>query len=112
MLCDPSLGPPGASPQRSTFNYYRDPFQKFLDNMSGPPISTPNSAIATEHVSVEQYRYALTNFVRTYHRDITPLTLPLIPHMDSLRLSRIRKSRNSGGSSRSRSGRSHGYKHA
>ena len=86
------------------------------ETMTGPSTATaatsnpPNHA--SDHVSGEQYRYALTNFVRTSVKDVVPLTAHLIPHMDSLRPSLIKRSRNSGHSSRSRSGRSHGCRHA
>jgi len=96
----------------------------YASAQASTPASTPASTAAATHgdyVSGEQYRYALTNFVRTFYPKyiITfPLISLLISHMDSnsdpnsLRPSHIRKSRNSGPSSKSRSGRSHGSKHA
>ena len=81
------------------------------------PASTATAAHIGDYFSEEQYRYALTNFVRTsiqYHY-IFPLTSLPIPHVDwgsgSLRLSHIRRSRNRGLCLKNRSGRSHGSKH-
>ena len=85
--------------------------------MTGPSTVSSHAAASIhtpDHVSAEQYRYALTNFVRTFIQHIILLTDLLIPHMDSLiiRPSHIRRSKNSGLNSKSRSGRSHGSKHA
>ena len=94
----------------------------YASSQASAPASAPVSTAAAtgDYVSGEQYRYALTNFVRTSIKNpitITfPLTRPPIPHMDldldSLRLSHIRRSRNSGPSSKSRSGKLHGSRHA
>ena len=95
----------------------------YASTHASTPSSTSASSAAASHtgdyVSGEQYRYALTNFVRTHLSKISlhfPLTGLPIPHMgsdsDSRRPSHIRRSRNSGPSSKSRSGRSHGSKHA
>jgi hypothetical protein len=94
----------------------------YTSTQASTPASAPASTAAAAHtgdyVSGEQYRYALTNFVRIsiISLHFHPLTGHPIPHMDldsdSLRPSRIRRSRNSGPSSKSRSDRSHGSKHA
>src|SRR6266849_736753 len=91
------------------------PAASYAASYASPHASTPAGAGAVLHtddyVSGEQYRYALTNFVRTSIKEIYPLTFLPIPHVDaysySLRPSHIRRSRNSGPSSKSRIGRSH-----
>jgi hypothetical protein len=62
----------------------------YASTQASTPASTPSSTAAAsntgDYVSGEQYRYALTNFVRKcnqkYHLTL-PLTLLPIPHMDS-----------------------------
>jgi hypothetical protein len=91
---------------------------------ASPPAGAAGVAHAGDYVSGEQYRYALTNFVRTniYHQNHHhisadsnwPSDSPFGSGLarDSLRPLHTRKSRNSGPSSKSRSGKSHGSKHA
>jgi hypothetical protein len=95
---------------------------------SSAPASTAAAAAAAAHtgdyVSGEQYRYALTNFVRTpiqkyphFHPPTDWPTFRFSPYGPGFgfgydRPSRIRRSRNSGPSSKNRSGRSRGSRHA